>query len=80
MDKSEFRKFCYDKWYEYKDEVEQWEKRVVTGSPSDYFNSWKWFLKAKFKAERCTLLRWKLGDRCVVWAAWGSGLFHGGGY
>ena len=51
MTKSPFRTYCYEKWYEYKDEVEQWERRQVTGSPQDYFNKWKWFLKAKYKQE-----------------------------
>lgn len=48
---SQFRHYVYEKWYEYKDEVEAWEHRQVTGSPEDYFNKWKWFLKAKFKQE-----------------------------
>ena len=48
---SEFRHYVYEKWFEYKDEVEQWERRQVTGSPEDYFNKWKWFLRAKYKAD-----------------------------
>lgn len=49
--KSAFRLYVYEKWFEYKDEVEQWERRQVTGNPQDYFNKWKWFLKTKYKEE-----------------------------
>ena len=48
---SQFRHYVYEKWYEYKDEVEAWEHRQVTGNAEDYFNKWKWFLKAKYKQE-----------------------------
>ncbi len=48
---SEFRQWITEKWFEYKDEVEQWEKREVVGTPQEYFNKWKWFLKAKYKQE-----------------------------
>ena len=48
---SDFRRDCDVKWYEYKDEVEAWERKQVTGSPKDYFNKYKWFLKEKYKAE-----------------------------
>lgn len=51
MIRSPFRAFVYDKWYEYKDEVREWEKREVEGSPEDYFQKYKWFLKAKYKQE-----------------------------
>ena len=52
MIKSPFRTYCIDKWYEYKDEVLNWEKREVEGSPEDYFQKYKWFLKAKYKQEK----------------------------
>ena len=52
MIRSPFRAFVYDKWYEYKDEVLNWEKREVEGSPEDYFQKYKWFLKAKYKQEK----------------------------
>lgn len=52
MNKSEFRTFCYNKWFEYKEEIEAWEHRQVIGNPEDYFNKWKWFLKAKYKQEK----------------------------
>jgi len=51
MIRSPFRAFVYDKWYEYKDEVRMWEKREVEGNPEDYFQKYKWFLKAKYKQE-----------------------------
>jgi len=51
MNQSPFRTFVYDKWYEYKDEVRTWEKREVEGSPEDYFQKYKWFLKEKYKQE-----------------------------
>lgn len=49
---SQFRHYVYEKWYEYKDEVLAWEHRPVTGNAEDYFNKWKWFLKAKYKVDR----------------------------
>ena len=49
MIKSPFRTFVYDQWFEYREEVRQWEKREVEGSPEDYFQKYKWFLKAKYK-------------------------------
>ena len=51
MINSPFRTFVYDKWFEYRDEVRQWEKREVEGSPEDYFKKYKWFLKEKYKQE-----------------------------
>jgi hypothetical protein len=41
----------YNKWFEYKDEVETWEKRRVEGNPEEYFNKYKYFLKAKYRQE-----------------------------
>ena len=49
--RSEFRKYCDEKWWEYVDEVEQWEGKQVTGKPEDYFRKYKWWLKNKFKTE-----------------------------
>jgi hypothetical protein len=51
MNNSSFRTYCYDKWYEYKDEVLAWERKPVEGRPEEYFKKYKWFLKAKYKAE-----------------------------
>ena len=51
MNHSPFRTYVYDKWYEYKEEVRAWEKREVEGSPEDYFQKYKWFLKAKYKQD-----------------------------
>ncbi len=48
---SDFRRYCDNKWFEYKDEVLEWERRVVKESPQKYFNKYKWFLKEKYKAE-----------------------------
>lgn len=49
---SEFRTWITEQWFEYKDEVLAWEHRAVTGTPQDYYHKYKWFLKAKYKAER----------------------------
>lgn len=46
-----FRAWVYEQWFEYKDEVEAWEHRQVTGQPEEYFKKYKWFLKAKYKTE-----------------------------
>jgi hypothetical protein len=51
MKQSSFRTFVYNKWFEYKDEVETWEKRRVEGNPEEYFNKYKYFLKAKYRQE-----------------------------
>ena len=48
---SEFRHYVYEKWFEYKDEVLAWERRQVTGDTEHYFQKYKWFLKAKYKAD-----------------------------
>lgn len=48
---SDFRIWCLDKWYQYREEVEAWEHRQVKGSSKDYFNKYKWFLKEKYKQE-----------------------------
>ena len=51
MHKSSFRAYCYEKWYEYKDEVLTWERKPVEGPPEEYFKKYKWFLKAKYKSD-----------------------------
>ena len=51
-DNSDFRLWVNEKWFEYKDEVDAWEHRQVTGTPQAYFLKYRWFLKAKYKAER----------------------------
>jgi len=48
---SSFRMYCIDKWFEYKEEVLDWEHREVTESPEEYFQKYRWFLKEKFKVE-----------------------------
>jgi len=49
---SEFRSWIMNQWFEYKEEVFVWEKRVVTGNPQEYFQKYKWFLKQKYKQEK----------------------------
>ena len=46
---SQFRLFCYEKWYEHKDEVLEWTGSPVQGDPEQYFGKYKWFLKTLFK-------------------------------
>ena len=46
---SEFRQFVYDKWYEHKDELLMWEKRLPQYDSSYYFKQHKWFLKNLFR-------------------------------
>ena len=49
---SDYRTWINNQWFEYKQEVWAWEGRDVTGTPQDYYHKYKWFLKAKYKAER----------------------------
>ena len=46
---SEFRQFVYDKWYEHKDELLMWEKRLPQYDSTYYFKQHKWFLKNLFR-------------------------------
>jgi len=46
---SEFRQFVYDKWYEHKDELLIWEKRLPQYDAKYYFKQHKWFLKNLYR-------------------------------
>jgi hypothetical protein len=46
---SEFRQFVYEKWYEHKDELLLWEKRLPQYDSTYYFKQHKWFLKNLFR-------------------------------
>ena len=47
---SAFRLFCYNKWYEHKDEILVWTGRALDEYDSDYyFRQHKWLLKKMFK-------------------------------
>ena len=48
---SDFRFWINEKWFEYREECLAWEGKMPKGSPKDYFNKYKWFLKAKYKQE-----------------------------
>lgn len=48
MKQSLFRAWLQNKWMEYRSEVNAAE---VLNSPSEYFQAYKWFLKALYKEE-----------------------------
>lgn len=48
---SDFRFWVNEKWFEYREECLAWEGKMPKGSPKDYFNKYKWFLKEKYKQE-----------------------------
>ena len=47
-----FRNWLEQKWYEHKDEVFAWEHRQSEETPEQYFNQYRWYLKALYKHER----------------------------
>ena len=51
LEDSDFRLYCNEKWFEYKEEILSWEKRIVKEKPEMYFQKYKYFLKRRFKAE-----------------------------
>jgi len=51
LEDSDFRLYCNEKWFEYKEEILSWEKRIVKEKPEMYFQKYKYFLKRQFKAE-----------------------------
>lgn len=46
---SEFRSFCWEKWYEHKDELLIWEKKFPEYDSTYYFRKHRWLLKRMFK-------------------------------
>ena len=49
---SSFRTWVREKWYEHKDEVFNWEHRQVDTTEKEYYNRYKWYLKALYKHEQ----------------------------
>jgi len=47
--RSAFRIWVHRKWDEYKRELYEMDGVITTDSPGDYFNRYKWFLKALYK-------------------------------
>jgi len=48
---SDFRLWVNCQWFDYREECLAWEGKMPKGSTQDYFNKYKWFLKAKYKQE-----------------------------
>jgi hypothetical protein len=46
-----FRQFCTEKWYEHRDELMLWEKKLPQYDADYYFSKHKWFLKNIYKVE-----------------------------
>lgn len=49
MKKSTFRNWILQKWFEHRDEIESYERRLIEDSPEEYFQKSKWFLKRLYK-------------------------------
>ena len=43
-----FRAWCYEKWMEHCDEIEQYMGSRPTYTPQMYFSIYKWWLKREF--------------------------------
>ena len=49
---SEFRLWLIDKWFQHKDEILVWEKRLPEYDDKYYFRKHKWMLRKMYKEER----------------------------
>jgi hypothetical protein len=49
---SEFRVWLIEKWYQHKDEILVWEKRLPEYDDKYYFRKHKWMLRKMYKEER----------------------------
>lgn len=47
-----FKRWLTEKWYEHKDEIFDWERRITDETPEHYFKKYRWYLKALYKHER----------------------------
>jgi hypothetical protein len=49
---SQFRVWLIEKWYQHKDELLVWEKRLPEYDDRYYFRKHKWMLRKMYKEER----------------------------
>lgn len=49
---SGFRRWCTNKWYEHKDEVEAFTGKPVAYTAEFYFDQYKYWLKREYKHNR----------------------------
>lgn len=48
-----FRQYCWNKWYEHKDEIYSWTGKALIEYDVDYyFSKHKWLLKAMYKNDQ----------------------------
>lgn len=47
----DFRAWCYEKWMEHCDEIEQYMGSRPTYTPQMYFSIYKWWLKREYRHE-----------------------------
>ena len=45
-----FRAWCYEKWHEHCDEIEQWTGRRPSYLSAEYFSKYKWWLRREFRS------------------------------
>jgi len=48
---SEFRRWCYDMWYEHIDELIQFSGKPPSYTSKQYFEKYRWWLKREFKSK-----------------------------
>ena len=48
MKRGQFRRWCAEKWYEHKDELESYNQ-FLTYSAQEYFDRYKYWLKREYK-------------------------------
>ena len=49
MKESAFRLFCYDKWYQHKDEILRWTGGSVDYDAQYYLTKHRWLLRKMYK-------------------------------
>ncbi len=54
-----FRRWCYEKWYEHCDEVEAWTGERVKYLSRDYFGLYRWWLRREYRYQR------RLDSQCI---------------
>jgi hypothetical protein len=47
-----FRLWCKEKWFEYRDEILMWGGKDPIGSEQEYFAKYKWWLKREYQFQR----------------------------
>lgn len=47
-----FRAWCQEMWYQHVEECLSWEGHEPTGTPQEYFNRYKFWLKREYRHQQ----------------------------